>query len=203
MAWSDLTFTGCSVLTAAQMTQLQANFAALAQGAAGAPALSPTSLMWTGQASGAGLNVSSLGMFWQLRVTDVATLGALTLTASPQTPANGVLFSGDPAWRCVGSAGQPALQNNWAFDTSAGGGVAFRKLPTGLVSIQGTVTSGTAIGTTVFTLPGGYRPRIRIDRASDSGAAFGRLVIRANGNVDAMAGTTAWFSVCAEFMADG
>jgi len=39
MAWTDLTFVECSVLTAAKMTQLQGNFAALAAGEPGAPPL--------------------------------------------------------------------------------------------------------------------------------------------------------------------
>lgn len=37
MAWTDLTFVECSILTASRMNALQGNFAALAGGAAGAP----------------------------------------------------------------------------------------------------------------------------------------------------------------------
>jgi hypothetical protein len=39
MAWNDLTFVDCSLLTAAKMTALQGNFAALAAGEPGAPPL--------------------------------------------------------------------------------------------------------------------------------------------------------------------
>lgn len=93
MAWSDLTFTGCTVLTAAQMNQLHANFAALAQGAPGAPPLAPNSLMWTGQASGAGLHVSSLARLQALAVTQAASVGRLSLAdAAPGLPAPGTLY---------------------------------------------------------------------------------------------------------------
>ncbi|HEX7925944.1 MAG TPA: hypothetical protein VF678_00035 [bacterium] len=81
MGWSDLTFTGCTVLTAAQLNQMQANFAAVAGGAPGAPPLTPTSLQWTGQASGATLRVSSGGTFRQLGVTDQASLGGVTVSS--------------------------------------------------------------------------------------------------------------------------
>jgi hypothetical protein len=82
MAWSDLTFTGCTVLTAAQMTQLQANFAALAHGDAGAPAFSPSSFMWTRQASGASLDVSSRGTFRQAVISDVASVNTLNVAGT-------------------------------------------------------------------------------------------------------------------------
>jgi hypothetical protein len=65
MAWTDLTFVECSVLSAAKMTQLQGNFAALSAGEAGAPPLhidGVSSLAWLHASSGVlAPQVSSLG----------------------------------------------------------------------------------------------------------------------------------------------
>ena len=51
MAWSDLIFTSSHVLTASDMNGLQANFAAMAGGNAGAPPIAVNSLVATGVAS--------------------------------------------------------------------------------------------------------------------------------------------------------
>jgi microcystin-dependent protein len=59
MAWNNFTFTSSQVLTASDMNGLHGNFAALAQGHAGAPALAVNSLMVTGVASIATVHVSA------------------------------------------------------------------------------------------------------------------------------------------------
>jgi hypothetical protein len=79
----------------------------------------------------------------------------------------------------VGAAGEPAFQNSWVhYDNGGpapGGGTmrdaAFRKDPLGKVSVYGVVRSG-ATGTTVFTLPVGYRPTTS-DRSFTVSAALG------------------------------
>ena len=70
MAWTDLSFPSGSKLTSTKMTEVQSNFAALAAGEAGAPPLAVNSLMWSGVASGAFLNVSS-----GFQTTEVGSFG--------------------------------------------------------------------------------------------------------------------------------
>jgi hypothetical protein len=83
MAWTDLTFVECSVLTAAKMTQLQGNFAALAAGASGAPPLALDAV-----SSLALVHVSS-----GLVAPQVSSLGSLALGADPAgTPARNTLY---------------------------------------------------------------------------------------------------------------
>lgn len=74
MAWTDLSFPSGSKLTSTKMTEVQSNFAALAAGEPGAPPLAVGSLMWSGVASGAFLNVSS-----GLQTTGVGSFGALSV----------------------------------------------------------------------------------------------------------------------------
>lgn len=87
MAWTDLTFVECSLLTAAKMTQLQDNFAALAGGAPGAPRPAiddVASLATVHAASGfAGPQVSSL-----------AQLHVGSGIAAPQVSSFGALHAG-------------------------------------------------------------------------------------------------------------
>ena len=59
MAWTDLTFSNGSKLTATKMTQVQSNFAALAAGEAGSPPIAVNSFMASGISSLGSLNVSS------------------------------------------------------------------------------------------------------------------------------------------------
>jgi hypothetical protein len=64
------------------------------------------------------------------------------------------------SWHAVGGAGEPAFENGWENFGSDLAVAAFRKLPTGMVTIKGLVKNGTA-NTTIFTLPAGYRPSDR------------------------------------------
>lgn len=62
----------------------------------------------------------------------------------------------DP-WHQVGAAGEPAFQNSWVNVGASDIPAAFRKSSDGKVDLRGNVKSGVT-GTTVFTLPVGYRP---------------------------------------------
>ena len=115
MAWTSLTFVSCGVLTAGMMTQLQENFAALANGQPSAPPIAVNSLVWSGVASGADLvvsshaalrnvtasnvaslaeiNVSSMGTFRMLAVSQVASIGVLGISGTPPaSPSAGTLY---------------------------------------------------------------------------------------------------------------
>jgi len=86
------------------------------------------------------------------------------------------------------------FQNSWVnFDTT-NSQVAFIKDQEGFVHIKGLARSGTMI-TPIFTLPVGYRPRLRINRATISNGAFGHVTVDPNGEVIPQAGSNGWFSV--------
>jgi hypothetical protein len=66
-------------------------------------------------------------------------------------------------WHYVDSAGEPAFENSWVnYPTEIP--LRFKKLMDGRVHVQGTVKDG--VGTTVFTLPVGYRPSVTILKLS-------------------------------------
>ena len=89
------------------------------------------------------------------------SIAALTLATAVKTPAVGQVGLGDTGWHEIGAANEPAFTNGWA---NSGGGLAtaaFRKLPSGLVIIKGSVTRAAgANGTAAFTLSVGYRPAL-------------------------------------------
>jgi hypothetical protein len=84
-------------------------------------------------------------------------------------------------WRVVGATGQPAFQNAWV---NFGGGlsvVAFYKVGD-RVYVKGQVSTGTA-GTTIFTLPTGYRPLERLDPPITANGAGSAGTVGTNGDV--------------------
>ena len=78
-----------------------------------------------------------------------------------------VLIKGKPienaenmAWHEVGADGEPAFENNWENFSNTYGKASFKKV-NGIVYIRGLVKSGDN-RSTIFTLPEGYRPAVRI-----------------------------------------
>ena len=63
-------------------------------------------------------------------------------------------------WHEIGATGEPAFQNSWANEGSAGNETAaFRKDGLDRLYLKGYIDTGTiADGTVIFTLPAGYRP---------------------------------------------
>lgn len=99
----------------------------------------------------------------------------------------------------VGDSGEPAFQNSWVnFDTSTFRGARFWKDPMGIVHIEGLVKSGT-VGTTIFTLPAGYRPGNGLMFPSITNSGVGRVDVAATGNVVHNSGGNTYFSINLSF----
>lgn len=65
------------------------------------------------------------------------------------------------SWHTVGGGGEPAFAATWAHTFGSGSGqqpAQFRINGSGEVSLRGSVTATTMAGTTIYTLPTGYRP---------------------------------------------
>lgn len=66
-------------------------------------------------------------------------------------------------WHEIGASGEPAFQNSWANEGSAGNETAAFKYRAGMLFFKGYIDSGTTTdGTVVFTLPEGRRPNSTI-----------------------------------------
>jgi len=111
----------------------------------------------------------------------------------------------DSGWIFVGDTGAPAFENSWQdydgdFTAGGYGSCRFRKI-NGVVYLEGLATSGT-LGTTIFTLPEGYRPfGIIITHSLTSGNGSSRLDVNTNGNVICNTGNNNWFSIWCSFVA--
>ena len=68
----------------------------------------------------------------------------------------GLVYPTRDDWHYVGETDEPAFEESWVNE-GAGQAMAFRIRESGIVDIHGAVTGG-GTGSTVFTLPAGYRP---------------------------------------------
>lgn len=91
--------------------------------------------------------------------------------------------------------------NTWLAATYAGswatfGGfaAAYFKMPTNQVRLRGQVTGG-AVGTTIFTLPAGYRPPNTEQFAVATNTGYGRVDVSNGGVVTLQSGGTGWVSL--------
>ena len=65
-------------------------------------------------------------------------------------------LAGEP-WHELGAVGEPALAGSWAATAGAYATPAFRLVGGELLALKGAVNGGSS-GSTIFTLPAGYRP---------------------------------------------
>ena len=86
------------------------------------------------------------------------------------------------------------FQNSWVNYDGTFNQCGYLRDPHGFVHLRGLVKSGT-IGTTIFTLPAGYRPEYQQLFNVQSNSALGRCDVKTNGEVTANAGNNAWFSL--------
>jgi hypothetical protein len=86
--------------------------------------------------------------------------GGAAVWAAIQSADVAGLVASDAAWHLVGAAGEPAFGSGWSNLDGIGVNsrrVRYRKLPSGIVVLTGIPTGG-ASGSTLFTLPTGWRP---------------------------------------------
>jgi hypothetical protein len=92
----------------------------------------------------------------------------------------------------VGGTGEPAFQNSWVnYAVGSFLAAGFYKDPWGRVHLQGLVANGAAPISTIFTLPGGYRPQYGTLFVAYANG-LGRVDVGANGAVQLVNGSTAF-----------
>jgi hypothetical protein len=98
----------------------------------------------------------------------------------------------------------PTLLNGWANYDTTHEQARYRKLPGGLVIVEGLVTNGTA-NTTMFTLPTTHRPALRIIFSGYTGVGNSRLQVNYdNGAVYyPYTGSSTWHSLHCSFWTEG
>jgi hypothetical protein len=94
----------------------------------------------------------------------------------------------------VGASGQIAFGGTWANFGGSNEPALYWKDTSGIVHVGGIVKSG-VIGTTIFTLPAGYRPQYAMIFAVSSNNLFGVCTINPDGTVVATAGSATYFSL--------
>lgn len=92
----------------------------------------------------------------------------------------------------------PSLEGTWVnFDATNWQPAQYRKVGE-VVMIRGLVKNGTA-NTTIFTLPVGFRPPLRLIFPTDTSTGYGRFDVRSDGGVLQQAGGTGWISLNCQF----
>lgn len=105
-------------------------------------------------------------------------------------------------WHYVGNPGEPAFEGDWRNYGGTWTAARFRKSPFGKGSVEGLVAGG-APGTTVFTLPDGYRPPGGLIWGSDQdGNLHARIEVHSGGALVAVSGGAAYLSINCEFDTD-
>lgn len=94
----------------------------------------------------------------------------------------------------VGASGEIAFGGTWVNFGGSNEPARYWKDYTGLVHLGGIVKAGT-IGTTIFTLPAGYRPQYAMIFPVSSNNLFGVLTVNPDGTVVATAGSATYFSL--------
>lgn len=97
--------------------------------------------------------------------------------------------SGPEQPRVVGAAGEPAFAGTWANYGGAGEPTAAFYKDRNRVYLRGLVTGGAA-GSTIFTLPAGYRPIGNARFPCEAGGAYAMVYVTAAGAVIFYTGTT-------------
>lgn len=94
----------------------------------------------------------------------------------------------------VGTSGEIAFAGAWVNFGGTNEAANYYKDSLGRVHLGGIVKTG-AIGTTIFTLPSGYRPQYNMIYAVASNGAFGICTVNPDGTVVASSGNNTYFSL--------
>jgi hypothetical protein len=130
-----------------------------------------------------------------LRISDTGQLEFGTDTLIRRVGANTLALGNDNELRSSGEAWTNAtLAGTWVNVGSPWANVSYRKDAQGYVHLRGVASSGT-IGTTLFTLPAGFRPAAQMRWPVNSNSAFGTVTINTSGVVTASTGSNASFFV--------
>lgn len=115
---------------------------------------------WRWSTEQAGATVDQGVTFYASSALAEAAGSAALGTNWPGTPTEAfatITETESAGWHYVGSGGgEPAFQNSWA-NVPSWTALAFRRLTTGKVALEGIIGNGTS-DETIFTLPAGYRP---------------------------------------------
>lgn len=116
-------------------------------------------LGWRWRTVDTGVTVAE-GLAYYQSSADASAAGAEALGSdwpgSPSEVFDAISDAEEDGWHYVGEAGEPAFESSWANNGGANL-LAFRIREAGVVDVQGIITGGTR-GSTIFTLPAGYRP---------------------------------------------
>jgi hypothetical protein len=88
----------------------------------------------------------------------------------------------------------PTLTNLWVNFGLDSQNAQYFKDEFGFVHLRGFVKSGT-IGQSIFTLPVGYRPLVKVSIVCASNSAFGFFDVNTNGTIVPIVGSNAWISL--------
>lgn len=135
----------------------------------------------TGSNSGVFYVVSPTWQF-KFKNTIVVGTGSPVADGEPNGPMSELLAGQPTAWIT------PTLNSPWTCPTSV---VQYRRDGVGNVVLQGQAETGTT-GTTIFTLPVGYRPSKQQSFPVNASGAFGVVTIFTSGNVTFMSGTATY-----------
>lgn len=88
----------------------------------------------------------------------------------------------------------PTFSGAWANFGAPYADVGYMRTPDRIVHLKGMAKSG-VVGTSIFTLDAGYRPEKNEIFAVTSNAAFGIVIVKSDGTVNADTGNNAYFSL--------
>lgn len=124
---------------------------------------------------------------WLQQLRDAA---AKPLVLMPYSATSPLVVPND--WVTVGAVGAPAFQNSFvSFGDGTFGDPQFRKTASGHVELLGLIQTPNplpAAGTTMFTLPAAYRPRLSLMCGTTGADVAAEVRVLQNGNVNYQAG---------------
>lgn len=117
------------------------------------------------------------------------TQSGIAINAIYDSSRGGNLQVAQPSWTA------PSFSNSWVNYGSGFATCGYMKDSMGFVHLRGLVKDGSAMNTTIFTLPTGFRPTEQWIFGVASNNAYGEVRVASDGTVKAPQGATAWVSL--------